>query len=322
MILNENTPVDEYMQYCISFYGKDNIPRTVQEALSKEKPKYFTYKSVKKYFGLNLLEFLTKLQEKTSSVYDPPPKRNAIVPFEEQAEACGLVATGFGKRGTESTIEYTCSSCGGTEKIVTSSTLRKWYNTNTKFCPDCRGAIKSSAGSRVAMWQSRLDGHVYEDFVRVDSMLESNSKHGRLLLEFFCCEYKKEYNTSVFGAMVQAGKAFACDRCSYPVSAIESYVNNELRKHFEDSRIRQQVKYFEIVGERPPQDWVVDFLIDNKILIEVTTVGMSKDKAVYSSNLSNKINWCKENQLKLFVVTSVLDIKDIVRSILKSIGEE
>lgn len=67
------------------------------------------------------------------------------------------------------------------------------------------------------------------------------------------------------------------------------------------------------------RSWRADFVTPEGSIIEVTT-GLT-DKADYSNNLREKIAWAKENEIKIYIITDITKVQDIVRTILKDIEE-
>ncbi len=307
---------EEYIKTVVQFYKEREleIPQTVDLALKGSKPKYFTYKSVKKYFGCNLLEILDAVHIAAGVVKHPSKTRGKTVTHETKCNDCNLTLNGTERKNNATLIKYTCNKCG-TSHVVQGATLRKWWDSNTKNCPDCRGSIKGrSDEARMALFSEKLK-FPYSRFVKPHSLLKTYKSHGRVLLEFSCCGAKKEYNTSSLTQIVKEGGALSCDNCTYETSAMEHYVEDLILHLAPDLIVDKQVPYDAV--KDCDRSWRVDFLINRSILVEVTT-GLT-DKAEYSENLENKRVWCEEHGVSLYIITSLHEVEDIVRSISKEV---
>lgn len=307
-----NMTLEQYIQLVLEFYKETGLPANVMTALKNPKPKYFTYKSVEKYFSLSLAELLAKCYEASGSSMPAIPARGATVPVEDQVNFCGFSLISSTRDKLKQTTVHTlvCSNCN-TEILAEATMLRKWFNSGTKYCPGCRGAVKCADSSRLLKHQDLVSNAPYSSLVKVHSLLKSCKQHGRLLLEMKCCGRLKEYNTSTYQQMIKEGQAFSCDFCSYPVSAMESAVDSLLPF----KNIDRQQKYSSYAP--CSRAWSADFVINGSIFLEVTS-GLT-DKATYSNNINEKMSWCKENNISIYVVTSLHNVEDIVRSISKEI---
>lgn len=294
---------EEYINSVIEFYGKDNIPNSVQDALNNEKPAYFTYKSCKKHFNMSLAELLKEIHDRVGYTRVKAPRK--LIPIEEQLEATGFSLLKRSRENGRTYLTLKCDNCDG-ESRVENSQLNKWYKYGIKHCSTCRETIKCSKEGKEARIIKLLSG-IYSNFVEFDSLLKGTGKYGLSSVKFKCCGNTKEYNNSTLAQMTKEGQALSCDYCKYPTSAMESWVEELIPLPLDS-----QVPYYSL-GDCD-RNWLADFVYEGSI-IEVTS-GLS-NKREYSENMQQKIDWCTHNNIPIYIITSLHQVKDIVRALSK-----
>jgi len=222
-----------------------------------------------------------------------------------RAEFCGVnIISSVRENGTTKHI-YVCTGCEA-EKITSDSSLTRWYKSGTKLCPACRGTSKGmTPEEKVNEFNASLT-EVYKPKITMTDFIPTKSKRSSCILKFLECGHKKEYRTDTVKQMMKLGKALKCDVCGTSTSAQEKW-SGELLPY------KEQVKFSSLF--ECDRAWIADFVVDN-LIIEVTTESKLA-KIDYLTNIQEKTLFAAKNGYSLVVVTSLNNIKDIVRSLSK-----
>ena len=224
---------------------------------------------------------------------------------KSRAEHCGITITESFRVNNYTKHKYICNSCGA-EKETSDTTLLRWYKNDIKYCPACRGTGKGMTPTeKVNEFNSQLE-EPYKNNIEMVEFIPTKGKRSECVIKFVQCSHTKEYRTDTVKQMMKQGKALKCDTCNSSVSAQEEWSGNLLPYD-------TQVKFSDLF----PCDrgWVADYVVDN-LIIEVTTESKLA-KLDYLKNMIEKTKVASDNDYGLLVVTSLNNIKDIVRSLSK-----
>lgn len=222
-----------------------------------------------------------------------------------RAEHCGISILEAYRENGSTKYRYICNKCEA-EKITSDSTLTKWYKGQVKYCTACRGTGKGMTPKEKAKEFNSSLLEPYKSKIVMEQFIPTAGKRSECNIRFLDCNHTKVYRTDTVKQMMKQGKALKCDTCGSSTSAQEEWAGELLP-------YESQVPFSDLF----PCDrrWVADYVVDN-LIIEITTESKLA-KLDYLKNMIEKTTRASENGYALLVVTSLNNIKDIVRSLSK-----
>lgn len=313
ILLKENF-YEEYLKYCLKFWAEQgfNIPGSVDEGLKyKPKPHYFTYKSSKNWFGKDLLQVLHDIyslqgidfEVANSNTSSKEKLSNSKI---EEATLLNIVEEVDGK------VLYKCTKCSTLEK-VDRATLLKWVKYSTKYCMSCRGTGRRllSTSDKLEKYKAEIPELFYRwiDIISFTPSKELGSKHSLCTVLFKETNETKQYNANTLKSILKSGRAIAPNNHnSAGVSMMELWALDII------SSITEEYSYqvpYSTVGTCE-SNWTSDFKIKNT-LIEITT----KTGLEVPRNKQKQL-WASKNNINLKFITNLLELEDIVRTLVKA----
>lgn len=229
-----------------------------------------------------------------------------------KADNIGVTILRSLREGNTTFREIHCPNCENTTNVQ-DQTLSRWSKQGRKFCAICNGANKGIPDNvRISRLNEEMPV-LYKNKIKVVEYLGYNPeiRHSFVLVEFTNCKHTKEYNTTTLRNMMKAGKAFKCDTCGNMSASVMEDWCNELFTNLE-----KQVPYACIGSTK--RRWIADYYDENtNTIIEVTTEGQ-QHQGKYTSNILEKIEWCKLNNINIKVINNLNELDDIVRALEKS----
>jgi len=300
-------------------YYNGNYPKSVTEYMSNY-PKGYSRTTLSEKYGLKvstLLSMLTEYVNPISSDYSNDKVRNKAT-----LDGLAIISdlTTFGSKDKKLVLE--CTSCGYIHTCSKSS-----YLLTAGGCMQCRDTVSNlplSKGDILDRLQSKYGAdYTIEESDIPDAPARNTSRHTRIRLTHKSCGTQFDRNMWYLAYGVGTNM---CKNC-WP-SSVYSCVHDGLtfNSKFEyecyklivaklpDSKVILHCRYRDIIDTN--RLWTADFIIDNKLVLEVTSYNSdseySKFKA-HSNNLADKEAAIKlDGNYMFFVARSLPELNNIL----------
>lgn len=311
-VQNSKDPYKEYIKYLGEYYSNKEIPNTVKAALEAgEKPAFFTYKTVKAWFGVKLLEVLDDLKEHLGKDVDKPNTKRLKHDMVKECEELGLELIKEYREQGVTKLSFTCNNCNEQYEHIR-STVQRWYSRGYKYCMSCRNTNARIMTTEEHINRLRKDIPTvytkYIDIIDFKSSVDTGTKHTECLVKFLELGKEKWYTTTTLRQLLKKGKALAPqNHNSGAISMIEIWSKDIITDKFPN--VEYQVPYRMLAP--CISNWVSDFYLkDINTVIEVTTKEMAEQNKYQA-----KKDWCALHGINLIVSTSLVELEDIVRTL-------